>query len=551
MSNVYIKFKFSALLLAFFCCALFLTTCDGIFEETNPNEEVPPRVINEEFPLIAGKKNVMTVTNMSSLKASLTFEYGNRAVAAQSTLSQFNALRNSAAPRMDLEAASQFNANPPLALGAPSRSVQSPSFALSTLNQSKPFYVQDKGNKWITITAELVKQGTKCNIWIHQDYLNIITNADALANKFDQIYPLETNLLGFEKGGGTGGDGGIDGDPRIQILVYDIEFDAPQNPQTPLSGTVGYFWGKDEYTQTQLNNGGQGGLKSNEAEIFYIDAEFFRRDPDTVYSTLVHEFQHMINFNRKALILRKSSATWYDEMLAMLAEDVISPLIGIASGTKGHPIGTRIPLFLAVYPLYGVDQWLTGADAVISYSTAYPFGAYLIRNYGGPQLIKAMLDNSSVNYDSVTQALRSVNNDSSLNFDKALEHYAEALLYSTSKPGTNFSQKKSFDRSQTYALTLPGSPTTYYEAKGFDIWKIRMPDDMLDDYHNKGYITNAIYSNYTGGPVTFPRITSFPMQMSGHSVWLLRIEDGLTGNLLVKLTIKPGNADVKLNVESY
>jgi len=538
MRNVYIKFKFPVLLLA-----LFLTSC-GDF--SGPSVETPPSEVKEQFDLPAGKKNVMTVTNMSSLNANLSFAYSSRAVAAQSAPLRFNAQRKSDVPLMDLEAASRFNANPPRAVEPPSRSVKSPSFAVASPVEGakKDFWVQDINNRFYQIPAVLQKQGANCNIWVDNNWFGTgsgkITaeKAKALADKFDEIYPLETKLLGYEYGGGPGGNGGIDGDPRIQILVYDIGQDAPQDPKY-LSGVVGYFWGKDEYTQAQLNAGGQGSLKSNVAEIFYIDAEFVLNYPKLVYSTLVHEFQHMINFNRKALTLHIASETWYDEMLAMLAEDVISPLIGVGPDSY-HPIQMRIPDFLGAYPLCGVDQWLEGDDVIMSYSTAYAFGAYLIRNYGGPKLIKAMLDNNAVNYTSVTNALRSVNGNSSLSFDTVLKRYAEAFLYSTTNTGTVPGNKMSFDRPQTDNIN-----GNFYTAAAFDIWKMQMSTDLLKQYVDEKYLPDMKYK----GPVIFPRPASY--QIPGHSVWLHRIEDSLTGTLAVTVTVKPGNAVINLGMESY
>jgi hypothetical protein len=527
---IYRKLLFPVLFLA-----LLLTTCEGLLEDS-------PTTTESTFDLPAGKKNVMTVTNLSSSDASLTFSYSSRAAAAQPEFAplRFAALRKSPTLRMDMEAASRFNANPPLVWEPPSRAaVEGPRSSISAPGASKSFWVTDENEIFYSITAVLRKQGTYCNIWVDNNCFtggsgpaeNIITaaNAETLANKFDQIYPLATKLLGYEYGGGPEGDGGIDSDPRIQILVYDIAEE----------GVLGYFWSKDEYTQNQLAPPS----KSNEAEIFYIDASYTRTRPDNIYSTLAHEFQHMINFNRKARSQRLSSATWYDEMLAMLAEDVISPLIGIGPTSEAHPINARILDFLGVYPTCGVDQWLSGEDVGVSYSNTFAFGAYLIRNYGGPKLIKAMLDNDAVNHDSVTQALRTVNGDDSLSFDTALERYAEALLYSPTNTGTVTNDKKSFNRSQTSIVN-----GTSYTAAAFDIWTMQMPEGLRKQYLDIGYLTSLDYK----GPVIFP--TPGSNKIKGHSVWLHRVRinnEDLTGNLKITLTVSSGNANVKLGMVSY
>ena len=52
---------------------------------------------------------------------------------------------------------------------------------------------------------------------------------------------------------------------------------------------------KDSVTKTK-------GLRSNETEIFYIDAHFLDAFTEMTYSTLAHEFQHMLNYVNKMLL---------------------------------------------------------------------------------------------------------------------------------------------------------------------------------------------------------------------------------------------------------
>jgi hypothetical protein len=208
------------------------------------------------------------------------------------------------------------------------------------------------------VPATLKKQGTYCNIWVADSNFTASSSTssdnkvtqdqiNALANKFDAIYPLETNLLGYEYGGellqGEHGYGGMDGDPCIQILICDIDGDY----NTPRNGvTLGYFYAVDEYANGTYNN------PSNEAEIFYLDAEILDAKPNTIYSTLIHEFNHMINFNVKVKQQGNKWSnfeTWYTEMLSLLAEDAIGPLVGIPSdqSDNGNVIRARIPSWLS------------------------------------------------------------------------------------------------------------------------------------------------------------------------------------------------------------
>jgi hypothetical protein len=199
-------------------------------------------------------------------------------------------------------------------------------------SSKKKFWTQDENEHFTQINTTLRAAGTYSNVWVadanydnssqpNNDNKITTAQAQALAQKFDTIYQKETPVFGFEYGGGffngtnSDGNGGVDGDPKIQILVYDIFGDYKIGQD---GGVFGYFWAGDEFkTGAPELEGG----KSNEAEIFYIDAHFTDLVPNAIYSTLAHEFQHMINFNVKYLSAanKKLTATWYNEMLSMLA----------------------------------------------------------------------------------------------------------------------------------------------------------------------------------------------------------------------------------------
>jgi uncharacterized repeat protein (TIGR02543 family) len=363
-------------------------------------------------------------------------------------------------PRIGHPAADAFHANPPpIAAEAPRR--QRALFAPPVAGETRLFWVEyPYGGAFVQKQATLRATGQYGNIWVMDENYgsgasaNKIDNiqAQTLAQKFDQIYPVETKLIGYEYGGGPGGDGGKDGDPKVQILVYDI-VDGDGDVMA-----AGYFWGKDYYNDTQLPSG----QKSNLAEIFYIDASQLIDVPVYIHSALIHEFQHMINFNQKTVKSSVSSQTWYNEMLSMMAEDVIGPLIGITPEDSNHPIGTRIPTFLYTYDWYGVAEWpllsLIGED----YATKFAFGAYLMRNYGGAELLQRILANNTANIDSIASALNGF--ESGLTFEKTLRRYGEAMIFSGSQMPAGV---MTFDK--TVTTTISG---TTYTAYGFDIWDI-------------------------------------------------------------------------------
>jgi hypothetical protein len=358
-------------------------------------------------------------------------------------------------------------------------------------------------------TATLKKSGMYCNIWVvganfddsssdddaKDDNKVTQTQVNALAEKFDLIYPLETNLLGFERGGETSGNGGSDGDKKIQILVFDIQEDFGKARS---SVTYGYFFPGDEYSNAvaKLN-----GFYSNEAEIFYLDSEFMDKKPSDIYSTLVHEFNHMINFNVKVLQTGKNEnwEAWFTEMLSMLAEDTIGPLVGIEAGSEGHVISGRIPYWLACYADYGVMQWNNTLEA---YSSNYAFGAYLVRNFGGAQFFSKIAKSPKGGRDSLEDQLKA--NGSSV--DEALARFAETLIYS----GAN-KTNSAYTFNQTVTKSVGGKDYTF---AAFDVWsmtyELRYTDNTVKEY------TGPLIYKYTGAALSIP---PYAMRLFSRNDW--------------------------------
>ncbi len=354
------------------------------------------------------------------------------------------------------------------------------------VGDSKSFWINDNldviSEGWEQTEATVRAKGKHCYVWAdvaHWSGSNASGEkinqavADKIADKFDYIYPIVTNLFGYEKGGGSGGDGGIDRDERISILMYDIADDYKAGR---ISGIVGYFWGKDEFVDGVIPE-----TRSNESEIFYIDSGFANKSIELVYSTLAHEFQHMINFNQKGETAEVPA--WYNEMLSMLCEDVMATHLG--TSIENSPAGSRPREFNEYYTGSGITEW----NGAYSYGTAFTFGAFLTRNYGGIKLIANMSRNKSVGIESINDALASCG--ISTTFDNVFLEFSQALVrpINSASPG--------FEKDTT--------KTTYgeysYSQAGFDLWDSTLGGgpESYDIYSNYGELRpygNKVYSEY-------------------------------------------------------
>ena len=330
--------------------------------------------------------------------------------------------------------------------------------------------------------ATLQAEGNYCYIWVLESYFDSSASgskisseeAKALAKKFDELCPLVREVFGTESDEMINTDGlvsissGSDTGTKVNIVVYDIEGDYRDGQQ---SGTLGYFWAKDYYTAAAAKESGDATIGlTNCGKYFYVDSYFLNEAPEMLYSTLAHEFQHMINFGQKTMLSMETaqteaqvhvSQTWSNEMMSMVCEDMVQEYLGVQD--KDSPIA-RLPWFCQNYYLSGLTDWLGGNSVQVSYAGAYAFGAYLARNYGGKELIKQIAINNYVDQEAITQALESISKDET--FESVFEKYAQALVLDNAPPAAN---APSFNRS---VEGINGN------MKAIDIFKVQFQDEL-------------------------------------------------------------------------
>lgn len=353
-----------------------------------------------------------------------------------------NKLPRMGRPRSEVNTSHSRDTSPEY-LKSPETAIDRPLFNTAVVGDKRNFLIEEPpldSGVFISKESTLLATGTHSNVWV-MDSLITQTTAQELADKFDIIYPAMTNVFGYEYGGAPGHQdpGGRDGDLKIQILVYNIGFNI-----------AGYYWSKDHDDSTD----------SNKAEMFYLDSTVVNQMPLYSYDTLTHEFQHMIHYNQKTIENKLNTNIWYNEMMSMMAQDIIADIIEFPVDHPEYIINVRVPTFIADYITEGFTEWL-GGGTWTSYATKYAFGAYLTRNYGGAEFIKELSANNSMNNSSITDALSK--REPGLTFDEALIRFSEAMIYSdTSKtpPGVNTFNKTVSDKIGEFT----------YTARGFDIW---------------------------------------------------------------------------------
>jgi len=261
-------------------------------------------------------------------------------------------------------------------------------------------------NKLVATAKKVIKninttQGTKSLVIWLEDGNNISQNKiDSLANMFlrsgddNDIYDWDTNLFGQEWGS-CSDDELIEESDVIDILIYNM-----QN-----SNLAGYFWAKDNYKKSALD-------ASNEKIMFYINSQMVDSNLDETYTTLAHEFQHMINFYQRAIKKGIDDPVWFNEMLSETTEDIVATKIGIKGprnvdsddGSAGNSRnrGGRYPDFNRNNTT-SLTNWHRSRA---NYSTVSSFGAFLTRNYGGAKVLHDMFYSNKEGEDAVIDATK-------------------------------------------------------------------------------------------------------------------------------------------------
>ncbi|OJF76381.1 MAG: hypothetical protein BKP49_07890 [Treponema sp. CETP13] len=302
------------------------------------------------------------------------------------------------------------------------------SLTTTNVGDTHTFYDADNNE----VSATLCAVGDHCYVWIANDNSddsassttdNKISKeqAEAVATKFSNtIYDPETAVFGAEYTGATLENLVADSD-KISIFIYDIDGDYSS---TQTGGTFGFFWAKDLYTDDSTNTSANNNLRSNETEMFYVDANLLDQYTDMMYSTLAHEFQHMLHFVNKNIAQGLSSSTWFNEMLSMVCEDMMQSKLSISDNDSPK---SRLSYFNNYYN-WGLGSWYTDDAVLISYANSYAFGAYLARNYGGAAFINELATNDSVDFTSISDALSALGYDRDTVFD-AFAKWAQTLVY--------------------------------------------------------------------------------------------------------------------------
>jgi hypothetical protein len=237
---------------------------------------------------------------------------------------------------------------------------------------------------------------------------SVISNEDAqiIVEEFDNTI-IDLVVTNFATPSDVNGDG------RIAIFLFDILDGYDGATKTSYIG--GYFSESDLYPSNWLQN-----PNSNEMDILYIDTFPSMHDPITdpvdvtdVFSTIAHEFQHLVNHNRNVLVEKGVRMdTWLNEAFSMAAEHIYN-------GVQKERI-RDYNLSNSIIDGHSLLYWGdNNGDTISNYALSYLFGQYLrIQCNIGDGIFKEILLDEA---DTITAVENAIKNH--ISSDKAFSEF--------------------------------------------------------------------------------------------------------------------------------
>ena len=160
-----------------------------------------------------------------------------------------------------------------------------------------------------TVQFKVVAKGDHCYVWTptssaSNSYPLTQGDAQTAMQAFESKFDTMNNSFGNHKSG--------NGDGRVNILYYNITEVNPWTPGSNSGYVGGYFWSGDYSSD------------NNNLPIIHIDTYpsvyYNNNGVENSFSTLVHEYQHMIHYN-----YAPNSKAWINETMSAAAEEICYP----------------------------------------------------------------------------------------------------------------------------------------------------------------------------------------------------------------------------------
>jgi immune inhibitor A len=233
--------------------------------------------------------------------------------------------------------------------------------------EQKTFWVTNvETNENFQVQATLRYVSDHLYFWIENGVNYRPSDLNRLGDTFEnEIYPTNREFFGSEW------KPGVDNDPHLYVLYA----------RGLGSNIAGYFSSVDSLHPLAHPY-------SNAHEMFLLSADNVFLGEQYIYSTMAHEFQHMIHWH-----LDRNEETWLNEGFSVLAELL-----------NGYDTGGFDYLYVS-QPDLQLNTWPSSPNSSPHYGASFLFVSYFLDRFGdgATQALVAHPDNGMVSIDAVLE----------------------------------------------------------------------------------------------------------------------------------------------------
>lgn len=319
-----------------------------------------------------------------------------------------------------------------------------------TVGMTKKFHIYDynpSGSEMVKF--KLLYQGTYCNIWTvtNSKYYPLDKISSGYAKKaakaFDSKYALMLNTFGSFKSGANG-------DGRVHLLFYNID----DKGSVGNGHLTGYFSSYD-YVENKL---AMVHIDTYPSIMYYDSNGNKHKDITECYSTMEHEFQHLINYCQTG-----GMANWLNEALSGAAEELCYPGDALFSRIQQwHNYNWKYTnelksppkeyKYTSSYDLHkggALHKWKSGnKDILARYAEVLLFSQYLYSRWGSTKIYKKIIQNTKSN--TVTGSYNALKKATGWTLDSIFKEFFVSMVANDLKSGYGFKMNDGYDPSDFY-----------------------------------------------------------------------------------------------------
>jgi hypothetical protein len=268
-------------------------------------------------------------------------------------------------------------------------------FDYTDVGKKESFWaVNTSTNAYYSINATLLAENDTCLVYAENNAAGQAVVENTLAEEIAREYVrhIEPQITGV-----FGKIAHITEKKKVTFLLLDIK--DGYDPKTGGGYVAGYFDPEDMEGRI---------IQSNRRDMLYIDINPGHEDRETLYCTIAHELQHLINYSNTLLESGREPDLWINEGLSTAAEYIYGGDPANRIIHFNNDFGETIRFgnnFFVWYGFWELDSRY--GDSLANYSTVYLFFQWLrLHADNGTGIYRDIINSPYTNYRAITETAR-------------------------------------------------------------------------------------------------------------------------------------------------